>query len=174
MTDYHSPSQYIPSPSSASGSVSSGTAIAGPADGAPPYKLTNPGDVSSAVKNLLMSTKRLQEVLKLWSVDQATEGDVSDVYVQIGHEFNVTISAFAYHQIELSDIHSVPAELRNVLERYLGEDPSPAILEECMPELRKVLFKLLKGLQNRQDRWHAVAQRLSSDSMVSLHSSQLR
>ena len=48
-----------------------------------------------------MSTKRLQEVLKLWSVEQATEEEVSNVYVQIGHEFNVTISAFAYHQIEL-------------------------------------------------------------------------
>jgi hypothetical protein len=60
-----------------------------------------PGDVPTAVHNLLASTKRLQEVLKLWSADQATEDEVSDLYVKIGHEFNATISAFAYHQIDL-------------------------------------------------------------------------
>ena len=55
----------------------------------------------STVKNLLLSTQRLQEVLRLWSVKQATEGDVSDMYVQIGNELNLTISAFAQHQIDL-------------------------------------------------------------------------
>lgn len=32
---------------------------------------------------------------------QATEGDVSDLYVQIGHELNLTIGAFAQHHIDL-------------------------------------------------------------------------
>ncbi|PPQ76741.1 hypothetical protein CVT26_004462 [Gymnopilus dilepis] len=175
MTEYYSSSQYAASSSFSSGAGPSTSAvIVGPPSVGHSYTLSNPGDVSSAVRNLLMSTKRLQEVLKLWSVEQATEEEVSNVYVQIGHEFNVTISAFAYHQIELSDIHTIPAELRTILERYLGEDPSPAILAECLPELRKVLYKLLKGLQSRQDRWRAVAQRLSSGSSVSLQSTQLR
>jgi hypothetical protein len=60
-----------------------------------------PDKVPSTVHNLLTSTKRLQEVLRLWSVEQASEGDVSDTYVQIGNEFNLTISAFAEHQIDL-------------------------------------------------------------------------
>jgi hypothetical protein len=57
--------------------------------------------VPGTVQNLLISTKRLQEVLRLWSVEQASEGDVSDMYVQIGNELNLTISAFAEHQIDL-------------------------------------------------------------------------
>lgn len=61
----------------------------------------NPDKVPTAVQNLLISTKRLQEVLRLWSVEQASEGDVSDMYVQIGNEFNLTVSAFAEHQIDM-------------------------------------------------------------------------
>ncbi len=60
-----------------------------------------PGDVPSTVRRLLFSTKRLQEVLRHWSKEQASEGDVSDVYVQIGHEFNAVIAAFAFHSIDL-------------------------------------------------------------------------
>lgn len=59
------------------------------------------GDVPGSVRNLLLSTKRLQELLKQWSVGQATEGQVSDVYVQIGTEFNTTIRAFACYRIDL-------------------------------------------------------------------------
>ena len=59
------------------------------------------GDVPKTVHSLLASTKQLQEVLEDWSLGQATETQVSDVYVQIGTEFNATIAAFAYHQIDL-------------------------------------------------------------------------
>ena len=61
----------------------------------------NPDQVPSTVQKLLTSTQRLQEVLRLWSVGQASEGDVSDTYVQIGNELNLTISAFAQHQIDM-------------------------------------------------------------------------
>ncbi|KAG6841196.1 hypothetical protein C0991_000993 [Blastosporella zonata] len=115
----------------------------------------NQGDVPGTVRSLLLSTKRLQELLKEWSVGQATELQVSDGYVQIGTDFNNAIRAFAYHQIDLSDIHSIPGELRVPLEQCLGEDPSPEILETYMPEVRQVLYKLLKGLQARQDAWKA-------------------
>ncbi|KAF8817093.1 WD40 repeat-like protein [Phlegmacium glaucopus] len=118
----------------------------------------NPDEVPSTVQNLLLSTKRLQEVLHLWSVEQATEGDVSDVYVKIGNELNLTISAFAQHQIDMSDIHSIPGDLRVVLERCLSEDPSPEVLETFMPEVRDVLFKMLKSLHSRQESWRLATQ----------------
>jgi hypothetical protein len=115
-----------------------------------------PGDVPSAVRNLLLSMKQLQETLKHWSVGQATETQVSDVYVQIGTDFNATVHAFSYHKIDLSDIHSIPKDLRNVLEQCLAEDPSPDILAMFMPQVRQVLYRLLRGLQARQDAWRAV------------------
>ncbi|KAK0185051.1 hypothetical protein F5146DRAFT_938034 [Armillaria mellea] len=113
------------------------------------YTQRVPGDVPSAVHALLLSTKQLQESLRLWSINQATETQVSDVYVQIGTQFNTTIHAFAYHKIDLSDIHSIPTDLRTVLEQCLAEDPSPQALAMYMPEVRRVLYKLLKGLQAR-------------------------
>lgn len=119
-----------------------------------------PGDVPTAVHALLLSTKQLQESLKLWSLNQATETQVSDVYVQIGTQFNTTIHAFAYHKIDLSDIHSIPTDLRTVLEQCLAEDPSPQALAMYMPEVRRVLYKLLKGLQAKQDAWKAVGGRI--------------
>ncbi|KAJ7852954.1 hypothetical protein B0H13DRAFT_1643205 [Mycena leptocephala] len=115
----------------------------------------NPGDVPTAVRNLLLSTKQLQKTLTQWSLGQVSETQVSDVYVQIGQDFNTSLSAFAYHRIELNDIHSVPQELRTVLEQCLAEDPSPQVLAMFMPEVRQVLFKLLRGLQSKQEAWRA-------------------
>ncbi|KAJ6554448.1 hypothetical protein B0H19DRAFT_1210843 [Mycena capillaripes] len=110
-------------------------------------------DVPTAVRNLLLSTKELQKILTQWSLGQVSETQVSDVYVQIGTDFNTAIQAFAYHRIELNDVHSVPKELRTVLEQCLAEDPSPEALAMFMPEVRQVLFKLLKGLQSKQEAW---------------------
>ncbi|TFK39555.1 hypothetical protein BDQ12DRAFT_603953, partial [Crucibulum laeve] len=120
----------------------------------------NPGDVPTAVRSLLNSTKRLQETLRLWSTGQASETQVSDIFVTIGTEFNSTVHAFAYHKIDLSDIHSIPKELREVLEQCLAEDPSPQVLDIFMPSVRQILYKLLKGLQSRQDAWKAVGGRM--------------
>lgn len=118
-----------------------------------------PGDVPTLVHNLLSSTKQLQETLRQWSLNQATESQVSDVYVQIGTEFNATIGAFAYHQIDLSDIHSIPQELRNVLENCLAQEPSSEVFQSFAPEVKKIFYKLLKGLQSRQAAWRAVVNR---------------
>jgi len=69
-----------------------------------------------------------------------------------------------------SDIHSIPAELRTVLEHCLAEDPSPDVLASFMPELRKVLYKLLKGLHSRQDKWRVVSRTLGvSKSSLDSH-----
>ncbi|CAK5271484.1 unnamed protein product [Mycena citricolor] len=112
-----------------------------------------PGDVSTSVHNLLLATKQLQAVLEQWSVGRASETDVSDVYVQIGTDFNTAVQAFAYHRIDLSDIHCVPTELRTTLESCLAEDPSPEVLAASLPDLRTTLVKLLRGLLCRQQEW---------------------
>jgi len=62
---------------------------------------STPGDVPTAVHNLLASTKKLQEALKLWSVEQTAEADVSDIYVLIVHQFNEVISAFDHYRISI-------------------------------------------------------------------------
>lgn len=58
-------------------------------------------DVPSSVRRLLLSTRSLQELLKQWSIKQATETQVSDAYVQIGEDFSTTVRAFARYQIDL-------------------------------------------------------------------------
>ncbi|KAG7093274.1 hypothetical protein E1B28_006957 [Marasmius oreades] len=125
-------------------------------EGQPRVDLRIPGDVPAAVRNLLLSMKKLQETLRQWSIGHASESQVSDVYVQIGTDFNTTMHAFAHHHIDLSDIHSIPKDLRTVLEQCLAEDPSPNVLALFMPEVRKVLYRLLKGLNSRQEAWRAV------------------
>ena len=68
-----------------------------------------------------------------------------------------------------SDIHSIPGELRTVLEHCLAEDPSPDVLVSFMPDLRKVLYKLLKGLHSRQDKWRAVSHTLGGSRSLDSH-----
>ena len=46
-----------------------------------------------------------------------------------------------------------------MLEQCLGEDPSPGVLESYMPDLKRVLSKLLKGLLAREDAWKATVAR---------------
>ncbi|KAK7015835.1 hypothetical protein VNI00_009167 [Paramarasmius palmivorus] len=121
------------------------------------YPQRTPGDVPASVRNLLLSMKRLQEILRHWSLNQATEGQVSDVFVQIGTDFHTTVHAFAHHQIDLSDLHSIPTDLRTVLEQCLAEDPSPEVLSLYMPQVRQVLYRVLKGLQARQELWRTVS-----------------
>ncbi|KAJ6465867.1 hypothetical protein C8R45DRAFT_1079827 [Mycena sanguinolenta] len=117
------------------------------------YAANNPIDVSSAVRNLLLCTKQLQKILTQWSLGQVSETQVSDVYVQLGTDFNTAIQAFAYYRIDISEIYCVPQELRTVLERCLAEDPSPQVLAMFMPEVKQVLVKLLRCLQSRQEAW---------------------
>ncbi|EIN03888.1 hypothetical protein PUNSTDRAFT_21230, partial [Punctularia strigosozonata HHB-11173 SS5] len=109
-----------------------------------------PKDVPTAVRTLLLATKRLQDTLRLWAAGQASETAVSDVYVQIGNDFNATVNAFAEHGVDLSEIYSVPADLRLVLENCLGEEPSPEVLDTYMPDIRRILYALLEGIQRKQ------------------------
>ncbi|KZT25157.1 hypothetical protein NEOLEDRAFT_1093001 [Neolentinus lepideus HHB14362 ss-1] len=114
-------------------------------------------DVPAAVQNLLLATKRLQEILRQWSLMQASETQVSDVYVQLGNEFNIMVTAFARYNIDMSDVYAVPKELRTVLEQCLAEDPSQQVLEQHMPTVRQILYNLLEGLKSKQNDYWRVA-----------------
>ncbi|KAG6894439.1 hypothetical protein C0992_006066, partial [Termitomyces sp. T32_za158] len=133
-------------------------------------------NVSDSVRNLLLATKRLQELLKQWSIGQATETQISNAYVKIGENFNAAIKAFAYYRVDLrcvisqtpvcvdsfaiifSDIYSVPEDLRKPLERMLVNQPSPQVLDVHMPEIRRALYKLYKGIHIRRDLWRTGAE----------------
>ncbi|KAJ7583375.1 hypothetical protein C8J56DRAFT_791227 [Mycena floridula] len=129
------------------------------------YTQRVPGDVPGAVHALLLATKQLQELLRLWSVKQASETDVSDCYVQLGTQFNTTVHAFSYHKIDVSDLLEIPQSLRTVLEQCLAEEPSRQTLESFLPAVRGVIYRLLKGLQHKQEAWRAVSgQRLAIPS----------
>jgi hypothetical protein len=54
-----------------------------------------------------------------------------------------------------SDLHSIPRDLRELLEQCLSEDPSPHILSQFMPEIRRILYSLLEGLKGKQPVWRA-------------------
>ena len=49
-----------------------------------------------------------------------------------------------------SELLSVPAQLRNCLERCLADDPSPKNLERYLPEIRNTIVSLLQGLKAKQ------------------------
>ncbi|THG98289.1 hypothetical protein EW026_g3879 [Hermanssonia centrifuga] len=116
-----------------------------------------PSDVPTAVSTLLGLTKQLQDVLRLWSVYEASEAQVSDAFVLVGMQFNATVTAFNRHGIDMSDLSHIPTDLRSVLEQCLGKEPSQRVLSRYMPKVRTVLYHLLQGLQRKQaPYWKAV------------------
>lgn len=52
-----------------------------------------------------------------------------------------------------SDIADFPGSLRGILEQYLGEDPSPQVLELIIPELRRLLMILYQWLLSKEKQW---------------------
>lgn len=51
---------------------------------------------------LLVSIKQLLESLTLWSKQEMTETQVSDVYVRLGNDFNAAVAAFASFNIDMT------------------------------------------------------------------------
>jgi len=103
--------------------------------------------------------KRIQDTLALWSTLRASEGQISDAFMQFSAEFNACVQAFGQYDVDTSDIHPIPADLRYLLETCLGEEPSPKTLAIYMPEIRQLLFDLLHGLRSKQAAWRAVTGR---------------
>ena len=59
-------------------------------------------NIESSVTRLLVATKQLIETLTAWSRRQATETDVSDVYVRLGNEFNIARTCFERAGIDMT------------------------------------------------------------------------
>ncbi|GBE86300.1 hypothetical protein SCP_0901790 [Sparassis crispa] len=118
-----------------------------------------PSDVLDAVSRLLALTKQLQEVLHLWGLRQAREAHVSDAFVLLGAQFNTTVILFWQHNVDISDLFHLIVQLRTLLERCLGEEPSPAALARYTPAVRRVVYDLLQGLRSKQQPFWAACRR---------------
>ncbi|KAG6331868.1 hypothetical protein ID866_7224 [Astraeus odoratus] len=112
--------------------------------------------VESAVTRLLVAIKQLLESLTLWSNLQMSESQISDVYVRLGNDFNAAVAAFASFNIDMSDLMSVPEDLREVLETCLAEDASPDNLAIYLPKVRQIITNLLHGLRNKQSMYRRI------------------
>ncbi|KAI0259363.1 actin interacting protein 3-domain-containing protein [Gloeopeniophorella convolvens] len=129
--------------------------------------------VESAVTRLLVSIKQLLESLTNWSNSKASEEEVSDVYVRLGNDFNAAVAAFAYYDIDMSELLSVPDDLRAVLEDCLSDDASTATLDKYLPNVRSIITKLLQGLREKQFEFRNNTKRGSDASGHSRTDSQL-
>ncbi|KAF9234986.1 actin interacting protein 3-domain-containing protein [Melanogaster broomeanus] len=104
--------------------------------------------VESAVTRLLVAIKQLLESLTQWSNLQMTEAQISDVYVPV--------AAFAVFNIDMSDLMSIPEDLREVLETCLAEDANPDNLAIYLPKVRGIITRLLQGLRSKQSRYREI------------------
>lgn len=73
---------------------------------------TSRADVSTAMHNLILAMKHIQETLRLWSLGQASPEQVSDCYMQFGVEFNVIVHAFEEYGIGTGCVPLLPLPLR--------------------------------------------------------------
>lgn len=106
--------------------------------------------IEKSVTQLLIATKQLLETLTAWSRQQATEAEVSDVYVRLGSEFNLACRAFTAIGVDTTDLGNVPDALRTILESTLSQDASPQSLEVYLPKIREIIINLLHGLKRKQ------------------------
>ncbi|KZT59922.1 AIP3-domain-containing protein [Calocera cornea HHB12733] len=109
--------------------------------------------VETTVTRLLVAIKQLLESLTLWSQMRATENQVSDVYVRLGNDFNAAVAAFASCGIDMTELLSVPQDLRDVLELCLAEEATTASLERYLPTVRTIITNLLNGLRTKQSEY---------------------
>ena len=100
----------------------------------------------------MIATKQLLETLTQWSRHNSTEGEVSDVYVRLGYEFNIACRAFNGIGVDTSDLGPVPELLRAILEETLSQEASPASLDKFLPRIRDIIITLLHGLKRKQQK----------------------
>ncbi|KAI5282273.1 Bud site selection protein 6, partial [Ascosphaera acerosa] len=108
--------------------------------------------IERSVGHLLVATKQLLETLTQWSRQQASETEVSDVYVRLGYEFNLACRAFQSIGVDTSDLGPVPDMLRTILEDTLSQEALPESLERYLPRIRDIIINLLHGLKRKQTR----------------------
>ena len=115
--------------------------------------------IEKSVTHLLVATKQLLETLTQWSRGNATDTQVSDVYVRLGYEFNMACRAFSAINVDTSDLGNVPELLRNILESTLSQEASAESLEKYLPKIRDIIINLLHGLKRKQTRLRQRQQR---------------
>uniref|UniRef100_A0A060T849 ARAD1D00858p n=1 Tax=Blastobotrys adeninivorans TaxID=409370 RepID=A0A060T849_BLAAD len=106
--------------------------------------------IESTVTKLLVATKQLLECLTRWAKGEASEQDVSDIYVNLGNEFNLACRAFLSAGVEVADLGDVPQALRVILEKALSEDASQENLDRYLPSIREIIVNLLRQLKQKQ------------------------
>ncbi|KAL2759453.1 hypothetical protein ACRALDRAFT_2064728, partial [Sodiomyces alcalophilus JCM 7366] len=117
-----------------------------------PSTSTSLSQIEKSVTHLLVATKQLLETLTQWSRGQATDDDVSDVYVRLGYEFNMACRAFSSIHVDTTDLGDVPGLLRNILEATLSQEASTESLEKYLPTIRDIIINLLHGLKRKQQK----------------------
>lgn len=122
--------------------------------------------IEKSVTHLLIATKQLLETLTEWSRHTATEGEVSDVYVRLGYEFNIACRAFTSIGVDTSDLGPVPELLREILEETLSQEASSASLDKFLPRIRDIIIGLLHGLKRKQQKLRS---RQARDPSASTH-----
>ncbi|KAL2179788.1 actin interacting protein 3-domain-containing protein [Thermothelomyces heterothallicus CBS 202.75] len=115
--------------------------------------------IEKSVTHLLVATKQLLETLTQWSRGNATDNQVSDVYVRLGYEFNMACRAFTAINVDTSDLGNVPELLRDILEATLSQEASAESLERYLPKIRDIIINLLHGLKRKQTRLRQRQQR---------------
>ncbi|KAK4135698.1 AIP3-domain-containing protein [Trichocladium antarcticum] len=115
--------------------------------------------IEKSVTHLLVATKQLLETLTQWSRGNATDTQVSDVYVRLGYEFNMACRAFTAINVDTSDLGNVPESLRTILEATLSQEASAESLEKYLPKIRDIIINLLHGLKRKQTRLRQKQQR---------------
>ncbi|CAI4217712.1 unnamed protein product [Parascedosporium putredinis] len=118
----------------------------------PPNSSVPLSQIEKSVTHLLVATKQLLETLTQWSRGQATDGQVSDVYVRLGYEFNMACRAFSAINVDTSDLGNVPELLRHILEATLSQEASTESLENYLPRIRDIIINLLHGLKRKQQK----------------------
>ncbi|KAI8959427.1 AIP3-domain-containing protein [Daldinia sp. FL1419] len=108
--------------------------------------------IEKSVTHLLVATKQLLETLTQWSRGQATDTQVSDVYVRLGYEFNMACRAFTAINVDTSDLGNVPENLRHILEATLSQEANTESLEKYLPRIRDIIVHLLHGLKRKQQK----------------------
>ncbi|KAJ8496423.1 hypothetical protein ONZ45_g12459 [Pleurotus djamor] len=74
---------------------------------------------------------------------------ISETYIRLGLQCNNAVAAFGCSDSDLSELHTVPEELRAVLEICLAEDAIPEDVERHRSALRDMRDKLREALQKR-------------------------
>ena len=123
--------------------------------------------VQGSVAALPQTTNSLHGCLGRWSIGKGCDEQVSDVYVAFG--FNVTVTGFISLGIDLREspwnsplpyflppscdagiqarahLHSTLTDPNMPLDECLGEDPSSAVLWQCIPRVKQVVCMPLMG-----------------------------